>query len=123
MIKVYKASNYLTVPVVVGGKIICYADFNDERFTYRTGDKNVQKALEGLSCFGSLFKLDTVVSDDEDKPKARKSLLKAYGDITDWQDASDLLVKEYGLDPKDLNTPKAILAAAKNTGVEFPNLK
>lgn len=122
MIKVYKASNYLTVPVVVDGKITRYVDFNDERFTYRTGDKIVQKALEDLSCFGSLFKLDTVIS-DEDKPKARKSLLKAYGDITDWQDAADLLSKEYGIDLKDLNSPKTILAAAKNTGVEFPNLK
>ena len=122
MIKVYKASNYLTVPVVMDGKIACYADFNDERFTYRTGDKKVQKALEGLSCFGSLFQLDTVVYDD-DKPDVRKPLLKVYEGITDWQDAADLLAKEYGLDPKDLNTPKAILVAAKNTGIEFPNLK
>ena len=48
MIKIYKASNFLTVPIVVDGKIVSYADFNDERFTYRTGDKKHQKALEAL---------------------------------------------------------------------------
>jgi hypothetical protein len=122
MIKIYKASNFLTVPIVVDGKIVSYADFNDERFTYRTGDKKHQKALEALPCFGKLFTLSETVK-TEAEPQDSKIKSKVYSEITDWQDASELLAKDYDMDLKDLNTPDAIMNSAKKAGVEFPNLK
>lgn len=120
MIKVYKASNYLTVPVVVDGKIVCYADFCDERNTYRTSNEVHQKALESLPIYGKLFKIEEVIGKTE-KPKKKKT--EAYPEVTDWQDASALLVEKYGADKDGLDTPDSILAAAKKAGVSFPGLE
>lgn len=60
MIKVYKAYNNLSVPVVVNGKIIGYIEFNDENNTYRTSDFTHQQALENLPCYNRLFKLSEI---------------------------------------------------------------
>ncbi|WP_099465553.1 hypothetical protein [Parabacteroides provencensis] len=122
MVKVYKAHNILSVPIVVDGKIVVYVEFKDENHTFRTSDEIYQKALEGLPCFGKLFKLSESVGESEIK-KDPIVELKELPEITDWQDAKDLLRKDYGVPHQSLNTPENILKKASEFGVSFPNLK
>lgn len=123
MIKVYKAHNILSVPVVVDGKITGYAEFKDENHTFRTSDEILQKALEGLPCFGSLFKLSESIGKSDPAKELPAKELKVFSEITDWQDAKDLLRKDYGIPHQSLNTPENILKKASEVGVSFPNLK
>lgn len=53
--KIYKAHNNLSVPNLVNGKIFGYINFTEENHTFRTSDETLQKSLESLPCFRSLF--------------------------------------------------------------------
>lgn len=128
MIKVYRAHNILSVPIVVGGKIVGYAEFKDENHTFRTSDEVCQKALEGLPCFGRLFKLSESIDASNAKQVQHNSSdkndgVKTFPEIIDWQDAKDLLRKDYGVAHQSLNTPENILKKASEVGISFPNLK
>lgn len=122
MIKVYKAHNILSVPIVVDGKIVGYVEFKDENHTFRTSNEDHQNALESLPCFGKLFKLSESIGESEIKKNPAVEL-KELPEVTDWQDAKDLLRKEYGFAHQSLNTPENILKKASEAGVSFPNLK
>lgn len=123
MIKVYKAYNNLSVPVVVNGKIIGYIEFNDENNTYRTNDISHQEALESLPCYNRLFKLSETINDETVKSVVPDAIdLKMYPGITEWQDAKDILRKEYDVPHQSLNTPENILKKAKEAGISFPDL-
>lgn len=123
MIKVYKAYNNLSVPMVVDGKIVCYIEFSDENNTYRTNNIVHQQALENLPCYKSLFKLSETIGDEA----AEKILMppvdpKEYPDITGWQEAKDILRKDFDIPHQSLNSPENILKKAKEAGASFPNL-
>lgn len=151
MIKVYKAHSNLSAPIVMGGKVICYAEFTDEKNTYRTSNEVHQTALEALPCFGKLFWLSQTIGEAKkivapiitpekevatpivtpantptapvDENPATDAGKKSYPDITDWQDAKEALRKEYGVAHQSLGTPQGILKKASEVGVDFPNLK
>lgn len=119
MVKVYKATNYLSVPIVMNGKIVGYADFTDEHYTYSTRNKDIQKSLESLPCFNSLFKLLRKV---EDKPE-KKETKKSFNTIKSWQEAKNVLATKYKVDESLINTPESIIKKADELNISFPNLK
>ncbi|MDR0973794.1 MAG: hypothetical protein LBM61_07430 [Prevotellaceae bacterium] len=63
---------------------------------------------------------DKTKPDDTEKPD--KLTETVVDTVTSWQEAADYLVNECGSDPSALTTPEAILAAAKEKHVEFPNI-
>lgn len=176
LIKVYKASNSLTVPVVRDGKVLRYVVFRDENYSYRTCDEVEQSALEALPLFGSVFKLVQTIDlrpkvEEDDKGYKGFSGLKGFKDgdgldtthmlgeehemgdddgeagagggldeggvvptesptndrkvyeTADWQEAKEILRKEYGIAHQSLNHPANILKKADEAMVVFPNLK
>lgn len=123
MIKVYKAYNNLSVPVVVDGKIIRYIEFGDENNTYRTGNVVHQNALENLPCYNRQFKLLETIKDEAVKKEESPVVdAKEFPDITEWQEAKDILRKDFDVPHQSLNTPDNILKKAKEVGVYFPKL-
>lgn len=122
--KVYKSYNNLSVPYIRDGQIVGYISFKEENYTYRTSNVSMQNALESLPCFGSLFFLYREEHTDPLSESANSTVVaKEYPDISDWQEAKDILRKEYSIPHQSLNTPGNILKKAKEAGISFPNLK
>lgn len=94
-------------------------------------DKETQKAIENSRYFkngyigvapgttAGGFDEDVGGPTGEQEPKT-----KTYPEITDFTDARELLMNEYGLSPQQIKkNPEAVLAKAAELGVSFPNLK
>lgn len=120
--KIYKAHNNLSVPNLVNGKISGYINFTEENHTFRTSDEILQRSLESLPCFQSLFFL---YREEEAKPEIPNPniVVKDYREVIEWQEAKDLLRNNYSVAHQSLNTPANILKKAKEVGVSFSNLK
>lgn len=119
--KIYKAHNNLSVPNMVNGKISGYIEFTDEKNTFRTSDEALQKSLEALPCFGSLF---TLYREEKEEPVNHINNEKVeLPDVTDWQEAKTILQKDYSVAHQSLNKPENILKKAAEVGISFPNLK
>ena len=104
---------------------------------YWTNDVAEQKAIEALSCFGTL-----ILPEDESRAKADQEIvgLDEYGvdeveqelgflevgshpEVTKIQEAKSVLINTYGLTHDGLLNKAATLGAAKEVGASFPNLK
>ncbi len=120
MKKVYKANNNLTVPIVVGGKIIKYVSFTDENKTFITIDEVEQTALESLGSFGTLYKL---VEETVYIPEDVKRELSIYEEVTSLSEAKDVLRTDFDISHQQLRTPASIMAKAEELKISFPNLK
>ena len=143
--KTYIATSRLTLPVVVAGKVQRYVNFYDEKNTFTTDDPSVQKALEALPLFGSVFSVFRSGSDVRPKVPAADSagLPERSGpddpcsnvnekeetgfldmpQITDWQAAREALKAEpYNVAYQALASPEAILKKAEEYRIRFPNL-
>lgn len=120
MKKVYKSNNNLTVPIVVGGKIIRYVSFTDENKTFVTSDEVEQTALESLESFGTLYKL---VEETVCIPEDVKRELSIYEEVTSLSEAKDVLRTDFDISHQQLRTPASIMAKAEELKISFPNLK
>lgn len=137
--KVYKARSKLTTPVVIGGKVVRYAEFADADHTYVTSDERVQEALEKSPAFQKYFVLLRTLGDCGKKVSGGKESPENNGpkegqdgggtdwtefpDVTDWQGAKEVLRGEpYGIAYQVLNSPDAIMRKAEVLKVRFPNL-
>ena len=139
VIKVYKAKSRLITPVVIGGKVVRYAEFTDADYTYVTSDERVQEALEKSPAFQRYFVLLRTVGDSGKKGGVGKERLESggqkdgqdgngadwteYAEVTDWQGAKEILRGEpYKIAYQVLGSPDAIVRKAEELKVRFPNL-
>lgn len=123
MIKTYKASNNLTVPIVVDGKIVKYAGFTDANHTYVTNSEVEQTALESLGSFGSSYKLVETKSEKKEEEKREFDPI-VFDDVTSLVEAKDVLKGEpYNVAHQQLRTPEAVMAKSAALNISFPNLK
>lgn len=123
IIKTYKANNNLTVPIVVGGKIVKYVDFSDANHTYVTKSEQEQTALESLGSYGTTFKLVETKSEKKEEviPLFEPAV---FDDVTSLIEAKDILKGEpYNVAHQQLRTPESVMAKATSLNISFPNLK
>lgn len=137
--KVYKAKSKLTTPVVVGNRVVRYAEFSEDNYTYVTSDEGVQQALEKSPAFGSYYVLlrtsgDTIRKESggkllEAKVEPREGVSEVggdwveYPDVKDWQAAKEVLRGEpFKVAYQVLGSPEAIARKAEELKVRFPNL-
>lgn len=111
----------LTFPVSIAGKAK-FITFGGPRSEFKTTDEEMQKAIENSNAFkkglivtpgGAIANTDVKSTDEP----------KSYPDITDFQEAADILKKEYGVAHQSVRSPEAILKKAQELNVSFPDLK
>lgn len=134
--KVYKAKSKLTTPVVFGNRVVRYAEFSEDNYTYVTSDEGVQQALEKSPAFGVYY----VLLKESGVKVVQAKLVQAkvelgggasegggdwvdYPDVRDWQAAKEVLRGEpYKVAYQVLGSPEAIARKAEELKVRFPNL-
>ncbi|MDR2917849.1 MAG: hypothetical protein LBV72_00580 [Tannerella sp.] len=98
-------------------------EFRGSNREYRTRDEEIQKALEGGKYFKEKkIEVFQLIKEDEEAEAVPASEIVVTS-VTDIQAAADILIKDYGIKAKDLKTPEAIKAAAKQANVSFPNVE
>jgi len=122
--KIYKANDNLSFPLIKGGKVLKYASFSEIGNTYWTSDKNEIEILDKAA--GSLFHLHKVIDENSGLKKKSKEEAQEYEEILSvksYQEAKEYLRSKFTVSFQALGTPKAINRYAKEKGIIFPNIK
>jgi hypothetical protein len=130
MLKTYKAQSQLILPALKGGKIV-YCEFTDQDNTFNTLDKQLQDYIEGSTMFALKYIILFATAKVENKVIPKQNIIPAvvidpaiFPEITDFQDAADILKKEpYRIHYSKVKTPDQIKDQAELMKVSFPNLK
>lgn len=112
----------ITFPVKVSGKVI-YLTFSGPNNQYKTSIEEVQKAIEKTD----LYKQGTIIltrqQGNVESTTTTTVEPKVYPDITEYQDAAEVLKKEHNVAHQSVRSPELILKKAQELNVSFPNLK
>jgi hypothetical protein len=127
MHKTYRASVRLTLPIIVGGKIL-YCEFSDEKHSFNTMDEEVQSYIENSPMFKrgeiKIFKTEEVVENTEEDADMDLMDIVEYPNVNDYQEAAEILRRDpYRIHHSKTKIPEDILEQAKLLGVSFPNLQ
>ena len=135
MFNKYQAGTDLAFSVMVGDKRMRIV-FEGETMgcsVYMTRDPKVQKAIESHYWFNDKFvlaesideKKEAAEAKKKDAAKAKKKVVdeKKTHVVTDVEDAKDYLAETYGVSRSKMKTKEAILAIAKENGVELDGLE
>jgi hypothetical protein len=126
MIKIYRTSTHLTLPVYVDGKRK-YVVFQDEHYGASVTDEKLQNAIEATSYFKSgeikLFE-QTGEKEQSNAPVEPAFEEKEFPEVTEIQQAVEILKGEpYLVAHQSLRSPENIKKQAEANGVKFPNLE
>lgn len=113
-----------TFPVVIKQKTK-WIEFKGPGNDYVTSDKDIQSAIEG----NSRFKKGLIATDEKKNTASESneysnivnSTKKSYPEVTDIQEAVEILKNEYNVTHQRLRTPKAVKKQAELNNVSFPN--
>lgn len=101
---------------------VTYITFNGPLNQYKTSDKEIQKAIEATE----RFKNGTIILSRQNggaEPEEKIETQKEYPGITDFQEAAEILRKDFNVAHQSVRSPEAILKKAQEVGVSFPDLK
>ncbi|MDR0768711.1 MAG: hypothetical protein LBE71_02225 [Dysgonamonadaceae bacterium] len=123
MIKRYRTTTHLALPVYVDGKLN-YAVFSEEDYGISVTDEKMQKAIEDTPYFkNGKIKLFEEIGEEE-HPKAASQKYIEFPEVTQIQQAVDILKGEpFNIPHQSLRNPDHVKKHADANGVKFPNLK
>lgn len=131
MKKIYTTKYSKLVITLERGGVKADVEFKNGRMNenvparFITSDKFLQYMIEKDSRFGSLFRLEKVISEpsdeiaEETKPEAKKKAATVVDSVTDLADAIDY----FSSIGKVLTTERQVKATMKSMNIEFPNWK
>ena len=111
----------LTFPVKLSGKVK-FITFGGPRSEFKTTDVEMQKAIENSNAFKNGF-IITPKGATVDTNIESANEPKSYPGVADFQEAADILKKEYSVAHQSVRSPEAILKKAQELNVSFPDLK
>jgi hypothetical protein len=98
-------------------------EFRGSNKEYRTRDEEIQELIESGSYFTEK-KIELCHTMAEDKlPENTPVDEVIYTNVTEVQEAVDILIKNHGAKAKDLKTPSSVKSVAKDHNVSFPNVE
>jgi hypothetical protein len=125
MIKIYKATSALQLPVCLGGKLE-YVAFSCGSHYTTAKDEKLQEAIEGTSYFkrGEIKLFEQISEATKEEPPKGKFEEKEFPEVTGIQQAVEILKGEpYLVAHQSLRSPENVMKQAEANGVKFPNLK
>ncbi|MDR1455371.1 MAG: hypothetical protein LBJ01_06950 [Tannerella sp.] len=128
ILKIYKVSDaytHLCMPIQVGNGREVSVEFKGTHKTYVTDDAKLQGQIEDTALFkdGTIY-LSEEFDDSEPLPEdVPPKDAAVYAAISSFQEAKEILAKDYGVPVKRMINPRSIIKAAKELNLLFPELE
>jgi len=123
-LKVYKSSTGVRYNFLLnkGNGQQVMVMFRGSNKSFQTKDDELQSLIEATGYFkdGNIV---VVSGTSDNEAKNVKSDPVVYTDVTEIQQAIDVLVEDFGVKKETLKTPAAVKKAAESAGAVFPNWK